>query len=207
MARSSPNATPASIPRAQPDLSEAVGAQEGRHDERDNRERRQHVGEEPHPPDFPVAAGAEPVPDHEAGIEKRRQEGRQQTGADEEDDELREPVEAQRRLDESAQQSCTEQRLAGIAHEPAEHHADRHAALNLHRDVRHEHRRQDRRPRPDRREEKAGEEEGVRRPQGRDRSRVERQGEACQGSQVVPQCDEGCRPPLSPTRGHPLFQT
>ena len=113
-----------------------------------------------------------------AASRKDERSGAASAAPSEEDAGAAQRIEPQRPGHEGAHQPRADQRLAAVADVPAEHHRHRHAALQLGREVRGQRRGEQPPPGARRREQQHGEEQRVRRPQRRDRVRLQGEGEA-----------------------------
>ncbi len=163
----------------------SAAARVPRDDHRHEGERRRHVRKHPRAPDLPIRCVAKAVELDERRIEKRREKGRRERGdhecADVEQRAEREPLPPQQ-----PQARGADQRFGHVAHEPAQHHHDRHTALDFGEQMRRQRRRSDHPPRSHGQQHERGEDHRVRRPQHRDGIRNEREREAEPCAEVVP---------------------
>ncbi len=121
----------------------------------------------------------------ERGVEKSGKERRDQCREHQYDTHVAQRVEARPIAQQEVDRSRADQRLAAIAREPAEDHRNRHPALQLSGQMRGKSGDDEDPPDARRTDEKRGEQDRVGRPQRRDRVRLEREGEADLGAEVI----------------------
>jgi hypothetical protein len=167
---------------------QAIGG--ARHDHRHDRQIGEHVGGEAQPHQLEVLALAPADQRDEAGVQEGGRERRHESAPCEEHAGAAQRIEPQRAGHEDAHQPRADQRLAAVAHVPAQHHGRRHAALQLGEQVRRQDGGEQRPPPVHRRKQQRRHQQRVRRPERRDRMRLEGEGESDARRKVIAERDQ-----------------
>src|ERR1051325_4635871 len=105
---------------------------------RNQRDACKHIRTAPHSPDLPVAVALPTDHNHEPGVEKRAHDRRDKHREQRENGAGFEIVELEPFSDKLADTNSAEESLEGITHKPGQAHHNRHAALQLHEQMRRE---------------------------------------------------------------------